>query len=497
MERDDAVIEEVVDVRLPIEDDEGEWTGSDDGMDVDGAPPPVTSDEQMRAAGFVTCPAGCGAWLEPRADWMTGVPELDRTAPRGAITVGDDGSALSHAHVLHRATWRFRCACGATFCAACRETPYHDGRTCEEHRAPKCTFCGDVVVSSDAPWTARSSTRAMRRYLRERGLLEPTINEKRDLVDLCERARGACGACGPGLAKRCAKKLACGHFCGGLAGEAVCPATCAACDGLDCLYCGEALRASPEIELACGHRVHLSCAAEALDRGFPGPEISFGHATCPARDGPLRHDALLARLALADGLKASVRAAARGALRADPAEKRRVAPGGDFDGRPLEHALATWFFYECGDCGRAFVGGARACGAMAEGEGPGATRRCGACQVVGRGCARGHGDAAIAWKCRYCCAEASFFCFGTTSFCSSCHGAANRGALDADRAPCRGPRHCPLGVKHPPHGVEFSLGCSLCRSEGNKPAKQRRTSFFDSVSRAADDAYRSARDAFR
>jgi len=134
---------------------------------------------------------------------------------------------------------------------------------------------------------------------------------------------------------------------------------------------------------------------------------------------------------------------------------------------------------------------------MAEGEGPGATRRCGACQVVGRGCARGHGDAAIAWKCRYCCAEASFFCFGTTSFCSSCHDAANRGTLDTDRAPCRGPRHCPLGVKHPPHGVEFSLGCSLCRSEGNKPAKQRRTSFFDSVSRAADDAYRSARDAFR
>ena len=108
--------------------------------------------------------------------------------------------------MLHRATWRFRCACGATFCAACRETPYHDGRTCEEHRAPKCTFCGDVVVSSDGPWTARSSTRAMRRYLRERGLLEPTINEKQDLVDLCERARGACGACGPGLAKRCAKK---------------------------------------------------------------------------------------------------------------------------------------------------------------------------------------------------------------------------------------------------------------------------------------------------
>ena len=35
MEQDDAVIEEVVDVRLPIEDDEGEWTGSDDGMDVD------------------------------------------------------------------------------------------------------------------------------------------------------------------------------------------------------------------------------------------------------------------------------------------------------------------------------------------------------------------------------------------------------------------------------------------------------------------------------
>ena len=132
----ELVIDEVRDLRLPIEDDEGEWTGSEDGLDVDAPASRHTTDAELRAAGFVMCPAGCGAWLEPRADWLTGVPELDRTPPRGAVTIGADGSALSREHVLHRAKHRFRCACGADFCAACRAVPYHDGLTCEEHARP-------------------------------------------------------------------------------------------------------------------------------------------------------------------------------------------------------------------------------------------------------------------------------------------------------------------------------------------------------------------------
>jgi len=28
---------------------------------------------------------------------------------------------------------------------------------------------------------------------------------------------------------------------------------------------------------------------------------------------------------------------------------------------------------------------------------------------------------------------------------------------------CPGVDKCPLGIKHPPNGTEFSLGCALCR----------------------------------
>ena len=66
------------------DDSEAEWSDSDDGINADEPARGAleTSEDMMRAAGFVTCPAGCGAWLEPRAEWLTGVPELDRTAPR-------------------------------------------------------------------------------------------------------------------------------------------------------------------------------------------------------------------------------------------------------------------------------------------------------------------------------------------------------------------------------------------------------------------------------
>lgn len=42
---------------------------------------------------------------------------------------------------------RFRCAlCRATFCAACRASPYHEGFTCAQHAAPRCTYCGEPAL---------------------------------------------------------------------------------------------------------------------------------------------------------------------------------------------------------------------------------------------------------------------------------------------------------------------------------------------------------------
>jgi hypothetical protein len=69
-------------------------------------------------------------------------------------------------------------------------------------------------------------------------------------------------------------------------------------------------------------------------------------------------------------------------------------------------------------------------------------------------------------KCRYCCSAAVWFCYGTTSFCASCHNDAGRlrNLTPEQLPPCAGPADCPLGIAHPPHGHEFSIGCTVCQA---------------------------------
>ncbi|RWS22744.1 E3 ubiquitin-protein ligase MYCBP2-like isoform X8 [Leptotrombidium deliense] len=89
-------------------------------------------------------------------------------------------------------------------------------------------------------------------------------------------------------------------------------------------------------------------------------------------------------------------------------------------------------------------------------------------------CAK-HGTDFLEYKCRYCCSVAVFFCFGTTHFCNACHNDVNRvlniPKQELPQCPA-GPRgkhlggtECPLHVKHPPTGEEYTLGCGICRNK--------------------------------
>ncbi|KAG2454545.1 hypothetical protein HYH02_000390 [Chlamydomonas schloesseri] len=294
----------------------------------------------------------------------------------------------------------------------------------------------------------------------------------------------------------------------------------------DCCYCQEPLRSAPCIELACGRRhvVHLVCANARLRAGYPGPHISFGHLYCPlCRDsdpaagsnlqaalGPvhLDHPALAVALAPHLSLREAVAGAARQRLRLDAELKADPAlrPGGKYDGRPADFALERLLFYKCSKCAKPYFGGARACGTQAHAEdeqqqqqadgagaGGGAGRGghradelvCGDCcaQAAGTNCPK-HGTAYIEWKCRYCCSLATWFCFGSTHMCNTCHqdpfnlrgggrdarggGAPGGGGAGAGAgaAECRDPR-CSLrarGIPHPPPGREACLGCGMCRA---------------------------------
>lgn len=94
---------------------------------------------------------------------------------------------------------------------------------------------------------------------------------------------------------------------------------------------------------------------------------------------------------------------------------------------------------------------------------------CGGCSAAACGqgvCARGHGKEYIEFKCAYCCSPATYFCFGRTHFCDTCHNTRPDMVKNLVVPECLGPQRCPLRVPHLPNGQECCLGCSMCRFTG-------------------------------
>lgn len=60
---------------------------------------------------------------------------------------------------------------------------------------------------------------------------------------------------------------------------------------------------------------------------------------------------------------------------------------------------------------------------------------------------------------RYCCQVASWFCGGIMHMCDQCH------RRPSSHYQCPGPGRCVLRVPHPPPGIEFCLGCAVCRTK--------------------------------
>ena len=328
--------------------------------------------------------------------------------------------------------------------------------------------------------------------------------DKKELREVFRVAGGVCraGECQSRLKGSCTKTLSCGHPCGGVRGEATC---------LPCLRCappGDAgwtrkgksrprmtaddpcaicyvdpLGAAPAILLGCGHVVHVQCAIDKIRAGWPGPAISFNHLRCPlcgasgreaeevgSRQFPvMRHGSLDEEIQPVLALRDAVMRRGRRRLLAE-GNVAELQPGGEWEGRPGELALARFNYYKCGKCGEPYFGGLRECGGEPGGGGGDANGdaelMCGGCSATVSGlsgaCAK-HGRDELQFKCRFCCSPAVFFCFGSTHFCERCH------VTRPDWKPQPPPKTCtratcPLGVDHPPHGQEFCLGCALCRA---------------------------------
>jgi len=166
----------------------------------------------------------------------------------------------------------------------------------------------------------------------------------------------------------------------------------------------------------------------------------------------------------------------------------------------ISYALDYYVFYQCSRCDKPYFGGARACGPAEEAANlePDALI-CPQCQNVPR-CNK-HDNMDMMYKCRFCCSIATFFCFSKVHYCTRCHSrpyehidnnketktafedlpqcgdlrdkireVKNRNLPKEEEKEALAklrcdPGTCPLKIAHPPNGVEFLLGCSLCREE--------------------------------
>jgi len=397
----------------------------------------------------------------------------------------DTGKLLSLEAFRHFQEYRIRCPqCQFNFCSSCNAVPYHKGYTCaswkEYQNSRQCRFCHDKLTSKN-----RSS-----------GIID--CCNKKD----CITRRDNC----------CEHVLPCGCRCYGILGESEHP-PCLKCDlGINGEYCPicfvEALEDAPCIVLrggdkGCNHAFHFHCARNKIASGYSGARITFGFRCCPIDKYPLEHPALEPVLTPVKALQARVSELA--IQRLDYESRRRdpdlANPGGRFYQDPVGYALHVYLFFMCYNCKKPYFAGGYQC-QEASAEFDPADLVCPACQPKSdnvQECTV-HGKDWIAFKCRFCCQIANWFCWQKTHFCDNCHQTGtwqtlvefqkgiNKKAIweypqcsslvpkiEAVKKKYTGPdlqkqlsllmcdaSKCPLGKSHPPNGFEYSLGCTMC-----------------------------------
>lgn len=383
-------------------------------------------------------------------------------------TKDEKGSKLSKQSAESYANNRCRCAsCKIDFCVSCKTSPYHIGKTCEEHityvTAKRCRYDNIVITNSN------------------RGPAGDVCNNPECILQ---------------YDISCPKKLKCGHHCFGVKGESKCPP----CLYKDCpeyvnifdqeadSYCNicytEGFVNSPIVRLGCNHIFHYKCIEAKLKKKWVGPKITFNHGLCPQCNAwmefpynPDLQEAIKETRALYD----TIAKMAIERLKFEGLEKdeRLKDPNSSWYKKDLEFALHKISYYMCYVCSKPYFAGMRECrGGPGDNNNPNREYDpkdliCGAhaniAGVAGTSDCKTHGKDFIEYKCKFCCNISSWFCWGTTHFCEDCHARQCKGdyvsKYERSKLPkCPGINKCPLKIKHSENGEEFALGCSVCRN---------------------------------
>eukprot|EP01083_Nonionella_stella_P095741 268877_1 len=387
---------------------------------------------------FIECPS-CGS------KWEFICGNNDDDAPDFSRQIGMNNKLLSEEGQRHYLSHRVCCRqCNKNFCRACNTQPYHAGFNCRMYEvylaADKCRFCCTALMPNEiAPNPPSESLKFV--------CSNALCIEKRDLSCRAQHKK-------------------CGHPCGGTLGEEQC---------MSCLYCNssqgqaaddycnicftEELYEAPCIELDCGHIFHYECVRARLqiEQYYDTPSVQFGYARCPLCNMRVSHNSLLSQeLKLIQIAYRDLEQRAFNQLKEDQINDQNVS-----------YAMKRYAFYYCNICKKPYYGGLAQCRNIAQGLNP-SDFVCTPCSGIGQNNCKLHGKDYMVYKCKFCCAVATYFCWGNTHFCIDCHKKQENHDFmttkpKKDLPKCPGPDACPLGIDHPANGEEYSIGCSLCR----------------------------------
>lgn len=205
-----------------------------------------------------------------------------------------------------------------------------------------------------------------------------------------------------------------------------------------------------------------------MEKKWPTARISFNFADCATCKAPVAGEFVDSAMKSIYKLKTKVITAAVKRLRLVDKKESIKGKGKKKSGeeeatqKEKETALKRFNYYLCSKCNRPYFGGEAACGeAAAHGDDAAQEMTCGACSAKEAGwkgvnCTK-HGDQYIEFKCRFCCEVATFFCFGHTHFCESCH---LKWCKKASQRNFKGGiclvKKCSCNEKHPENGTTKS-----------------------------------------
>lgn len=415
-------------------------------------------------------------------------PATSRNARlQGTITeTTDSGRTLTPEEYKHFLKYRIRChSCQTNFCAQCKTIPYHKGFTCKKWeiylKSRHCRFCQEQLTDKNT----------------SRALIGRDICKEKE----CLEKWGMC----------CERTLKCGCPCNGVKDEKQCLPCLKCelkCDEEWCTICySEELRDAPCIQLtSCKHVYHYNCVKSVLEAGQSGARIQFDFAKCPQDKINITHLSLGPVLGPILKLKEDIEARAMARLKYEGRLKdpKIYDKEQTYYNDPVAFAMHEYVFYPCHKCKKPYFAGGYQCDPSDNLWDP-EELICPRCQPK---CVREcdtHGTDWISYKCRYCCNTATFFCWGQTRFCANCHKPDTWKKLAVYKTgknkqkiweykQCPGlqpkvtaigrdkslsenqknaeleklfsdPRTCSLKIRHPPNGIEFGMGCSMCQDK--------------------------------